>query len=296
LARQNVLKPNRLLLLYLGVVFLISYGLQGIIWLEGGIESDTFKLLVPVVMFIPGIAAIFFLLREKHGLRSVRWGLRKPQYLAYAAFIPAVMALGLVLILTNLGWAKSPHLDFSSGSVDILGGLFVLGKGNQSILFFLVNFLVTAIVLGIVNGLVTVGEEVGWRGYLQPRLIQRFPFAVAIILVGLIWAHWHTPVILMGYNYPETPVLGAILLWPITCIAWSFVAAFLTINSDSIWPAVVFHGSVNAFLGGLVDGMTYTGPRLPADVLVIVVWLIVAALSYFLTKIPAPIVQEVVPD
>jgi len=279
-------RSQRILLLYLAVVFLVSYGLQGVIWLEGGLDSAAFERLAPVVMFVPGVTALLFLLQEKRGLRSVRWGLRKPQYLVYAAVIPAIMALVLVVAFSRLGWAESPDLAVSSSGVQVVHGLFVLGKGEQTVPFFLVNLLASAFVLGAVNGLVTVGEEIGWRGYLQPSLLQRLPFPLAIVLVGLIWAHWHTPVILMGFNYPDTPILGAVLLWPLTCICWSFVAAWLTINGESLWPAVVFHGSANAFLGGLVDGMVYRAPRLPADGLAILVWLAVAGASYFLTKVP----------
>lgn len=102
------------------------------------------------------------------------------------------------------GASDSPHLALGQRGVVVSRGLFVLGRGEQSVPFFLLNVTLTAVALGSLNGLVTVGEEVGWRGYLQPALLSQASFRRAIIIVGLVWAHWHTPVILMGYNYPET--------------------------------------------------------------------------------------------
>ena len=45
------------------------------------------------------------------------------------------------------------------------------------------------------------GEEFGWRGYLQLRLFPGRPVSAAIA-TGLIWAVWHYPLTLRGYDYP----------------------------------------------------------------------------------------------
>lgn len=38
-----------------------------------------------------------------------------------------------------------------------------------------------------------IGEELGWRGYLQPRLRARLDAATASLVCGLVWAVWHLP-------------------------------------------------------------------------------------------------------
>ena len=58
---------------------------------------------------------------------------------------------------------------------------------------------------------VTFGEEVGWRGYLLPRLLPLGQWR-ALVLSGAIWGLWHAPVILLGFNYPQHPVLGVLLM------------------------------------------------------------------------------------
>ena len=42
------------------------------------------------------------------------------------------------------------------------------------------------------------GEEIGWRGYMQPRLLARFGFWPGIGLTALIWAIWHLPLWVFG--------------------------------------------------------------------------------------------------
>ena len=37
------------------------------------------------------------------------------------------------------------------------------------------------------------GEEIGWRGYLLPKLSSRVGLRTASLIVGVIWACWHLP-------------------------------------------------------------------------------------------------------
>ncbi|MFF3066361.1 CPBP family intramembrane glutamic endopeptidase [Oerskovia sp. NPDC057915] len=49
------------------------------------------------------------------------------------------------------------------------------------------------------------GEEIGWRGTLQPLLENRFSLLVASIVTGLVWGVWHVqvftagPVVIVGF-------------------------------------------------------------------------------------------------
>jgi len=90
------------------------------------------------------------------------------------------------------------------------------------------------------------GEEYGWRGYLTPKLAQRLGWFWASVLVGVIWAVWHTPGILFGYQYgwhmrPE----GVLLFIPVTCgIAVIHTAVYLRWG---VWGAALTHGAANSW-------------------------------------------------
>src|SRR5262249_14339677 len=81
------------------------------------------------------------------------------------------------------------------------------------------------------------------------------------------------------YNYPEHPLLGAFLLFPLTTLFASFFLAWLTLSSSSLWPAVLAHGSVNTFYGQVLLEMSFGPNRLTVDIIVLLVWLFLAAVS-----------------
>ncbi len=43
------------------------------------------------------------------------------------------------------------------------------------------------------------GEEFGWRGYLLPRLVRKISVVPAVLVVGVIWAIWHWPLLYQGF-------------------------------------------------------------------------------------------------
>jgi uncharacterized protein len=118
--------------------------------------------------------------------------------------------------------------------------------------------LLNTILLGpVLNMLPFFGEEYGWRGFLQRSLAQ-IGRVRGTFLVGLVWGLWHAPLILMGYNFPEQPVLG-VLLMTIFCIEMAYFLAYAVYKSKGVWTAAFLHGINNnavAFFFGMVNNPT----------------------------------------
>ena len=93
-------------------------------------------------------------------------------------------------------------------------------------------------------------EEIGMRGYLQPQLMS-LGRRRALLVVGLVWATWHMPLILLTPVFPVGNKLISLPLFYGTIVAASFFYGYLRIYTGSVWPASIAHAVHNAAWGVL---------------------------------------------
>ena len=115
-----------------------------------------------------------------------------------------------------------------------------------------------------------LSEEFGWRGYLQPRLRTRFsPLATALVL-GTIWALWHTPLFLLAGTWQSGLGLGQGLGFLVAMVPMSLTYWFVSERLRGGVPgAVVFHLVGNVMLTLLPFTALASGVVFLATVLVI---------------------------
>lgn len=96
---------------------------------------------------------------------------------------------------------------------------------------------------------VGLGEEPGWRGFLQPALEQRFPFPVATSITAVIWFVWHLPIWAMptSNHYGDSLIGFAIMIF-----VWSFVGAAIYKATKSTLACAVYHAFINS-IGAIYD-------------------------------------------
>ena len=115
--------------------------------------------------------------------------------------------------------------------------------------FVVIIYPLIAVVKGVVLSFAAFGEEFGWRGYMMPKLIELMGMPKAIIVGGVIWGLWHAPLTCVGHNfgmdYPGFPYVGIILMC-LFCTALGTVLVYVTIKTDSIWPAAFMHAVNNS--------------------------------------------------
>lgn len=91
------------------------------------------------------------------------------------------------------------------------------------------------------------GEEVGWRGYMLPKLLG-LGTVPAMLWTGFLQGVWHLPFIVFTSLYHgEGNVLLIVVLFLTTMTVAGVLFGYLRIVSGSTWPAVIAHSIFNAW-------------------------------------------------
>src|SRR5271157_5374625 len=277
---------QRMVLVYCIGIFAASWALQlaGIHSVHGNVENNAIAPWLIVAMMTPALGVLILMAFFKPAREDVLWkaNWRTLAFAPYAVVIPTLVAFGEIVIFGWMGWGRSAWFQFSAAGVQVSGGRWLLGRGAQTWPTFICNIAVTATAYSLVALIFAVGEELGWRGYLQGRLIQRLGLSKGIICLGLLWSFWHLPLLLAGYNYPENPLLGALLLSPSLLVAASFVLAWLTLRTKSFWPAALVHGAGDSIQGGLTSSIKTTRPGLYIYLTELTLIVVVGVIFYIL--------------
>jgi uncharacterized protein len=185
---------------------------------------------LPVTMLTPTIAAAIMLtfVAREGGFRKVLslLGIDRAGLKGWPLAIAAPTAIHLVgfvfLSVTGLAVFAAPSMSGSMGNaiLDVLAGL-------------------------VIGTLLALGEEIGWRGYMLPRLLD-FGVVPAMLIVGLLHGIWHLPLMLTTDYYHGTgnPLL-VVPLFLITLSLVGIVYGFLRIWTGSVWPVAIAHSMAN---------------------------------------------------
>lgn len=194
-------------------------------------------------------------------------------YLWLVMWCPGVAALGLVA----LGRSKIRELGLlNSGGISLVWGLvlpFVITVPFY-MLASVAGFcgLMPSALKGQIPGLLVLflsvlgrafGEEIGWRGFLFPRLRKQFSFPVACLITGFIWSAWHYAVIVQGgyLDATQVPLGAALILFTLGLTGQSFLYGWLRERSASVWPVALFHGVFNWFTQRVMGLVLQPGPK-----------------------------------
>jgi membrane protease YdiL (CAAX protease family) len=236
-----------------GLVIYLTGGLVKSMPLGGGVTL-ALVLLATTYMGAPAAAHILTRLITREGWKNVYLRPRFKQgwrYWLICWIAPSI----LIIVGMAVYFAFFPqYYDPSLGTVQKLleqgaGGIALPQINPWTVVISQTIFAV--IISPIVNALPVLGEEFGWRAYLQPKLMV-LGGRKALLLMGIIWGMWHWPVILMGYeygfDYPGATWLGCFVFLWFTILASIFLG-WATLRAGSVWPAVIGHAALNGFAG-----------------------------------------------
>ncbi|MGM1017548.1 MAG: CPBP family intramembrane glutamic endopeptidase [Actinomycetota bacterium] len=265
MTRQRTIATIAFVILSCGLAWLVALPL----WLGDGLASPLVGVLLPVLMFTPAIAVLIVMLAFGFPARGERlrflglWPLRPARRvvgLSVLALVASpVLVLLAVMVAALFGWVQLDLLGLS-GLTESLAATVPEGAPVPPAGIVLVSQLIAIPIAGAtLNALLAFGEELGWRGFLVPALrpLGTWP---TLLISGVVWGLWHSPIILLGYNFGRPDLLG-VLLMVAGCVAWGVLLGWLRLRSASVWPAVFAHGALNA-AGGMVALLYAAGTTL----------------------------------
>lgn len=186
----------------------------------------------------PGLASVLTRLVLREGFADVSFRLRGPRI--RSAFLMALifpLVIGTIAYgfayLSGLAKFDPPPFPVAVGSP--------LGQFGAIMAFSLIGIILILIP--------NAGEEIGWRGFMLPRMIEaRLPQPVA--LSALVWGAWHLPVLFASvYAVGPSRLISAAGLMVAT-LAFGSYLAWLRLSTGSVWPCVIAHAAWNSMING----------------------------------------------
>ena len=242
---MNILKrPLRLFLIFLCAFSGAAYALIIHSHHEGAALSR-------FTMWCPGFAALCTCLLLRIPLGTLGWDWPARRFLRIAYCLPLIYAAPVYLFtwLIIRGSFSLKTYEATMSGIYGLGRWPALGTfGVAMPLLFTITVIGTAVW--------ALGEELGWRGFLFPRLQQRFGFHGACLISGAIWAVWHFPELLWADYNAGTNAVFALACFTVAVVAMACIMGYLRTSSGSIWPCVLLHSTHNTFVQGVFDPLT----------------------------------------
>ena len=263
---ENKVLEKKRIYIYLAISFGIAWITGLVIYLTGGLVNSpmvagnislALVLLATTYMGAPALANLLTRIITKEGWQNAFLRLnfkRGWRYWLLAWFGPGILTIiGAFVFFLIFPVYYDANLTVLRGMLE--GSAATAGLPIAEINPWVIVFAQTIqamLIAPVLNALPTLGEEFGWRAYLQPKLMNRMDGRRAILLTGVIWGVWHWPAILMGHNYglvyPGAPWLGPLaMVW--FCIVLGTFIGWVTIRGGSVWPAVIAHGAINGIAG-----------------------------------------------
>ncbi len=217
-------RPLREAMTYLAIAFSIAIGIA--------VAMPHAHINVLLSAFAPVVALVVITFTTvPRGKRRAMWGEfglnRSGKRLwAFALFVPMLLAGSAYAAALVLDVADLRDIDITSSGV----ASWSLNLAS-TLAFMTVLFL---------------SEELGWRGYMLPRIQQLTSRRRAALITGFVHGCFHLPLILIATTYDEHGSRWLVAPIVVATITMGGVFyAYLWDRTHTVWPVAMAHGAVN---------------------------------------------------
>lgn len=252
--------------IFLGICLPLTWILMGLGYTgvtEEGMTPGA-NILITLGCFMPAIAAILTSLITKESLWKLQFMPRlkgNGKIYLMATLLGIFISTADVLLLVLLFADKARFHEEATAAMVIFTFLLML---STSFLQFWVG----------------MGEELGWMGYLFPRLEKLCGTTVALIATGIIRSLWHWVMLIQDENF-----LTSLLSLCVSNILLGSVLVWATKASKSVIPASLIHVMTNALPGALtaymvLDESVYSATFSSIDLIMMLPGAVVGVICY----------------
>jgi len=196
------------------------------------VDSPEWAILAPLAMWAPALARLVARATVDRAFTGTltlrRWGATG----ARVILEPLALPLAIYGAVYAVAW--------SVGLVQLSPGAGKWTTGGQ----IAANLVVNLAILVPFGTFTALGEELGWRGYLQPRL-DAAGVRLSVVVVWLVQLAYHLPLIVGAGYLGSGDLLATLGLFAVADLPASFLFALLAYRARSLWPAVFFHSFHN---------------------------------------------------
>lgn len=234
---------------YLVLVFLFSSLFYFLILRAHTLRAGA-GLFVVGLMWCPGLAGSLTLKLNGRKLAELGWKWPTLRRAAMSWYVPLLYAVIAYAIVWGFRLGGFPNHDFMN---DLAGRM---GLGLSPAMSTAVYVLLMG-TFGLVGSLShTLGEEIGWRGFLVPELSKTMSFTSTALISGVVWACWHYPVLIWGDYNAGTPTWYGLTCFTILVFGASFIFAWMRLKSGSLWTGAMLHASHNLYIQAILTPLT----------------------------------------
>jgi membrane protease YdiL (CAAX protease family) len=214
------------------------------------------QVVLPIAMMMPTVAVLLMLLVvTRDGYSRGGWEALALHRIGFKAWPLAVFApLAVLGIAYGIVWTSGIGTFAPPVGLDALGWVSELSQGA------LQNLVVATLVFSL-------GEELGWRAYLLPKLASTLGIGRGMALTGFLHGVFHMPVIfLTGFYHPDGNRWVIVPMFLLAVTVGGLLFGYLRLSTGSVWPASLAHSAHNWFWG-MFGGFTIASSPIAAEYL-----------------------------
>ncbi len=214
---------------YLLITFLLSWPFQ-ISYVFLGQAYRPILLVSMIMVAVGSYISGKWIFRD--GFENAGWNWGKPKHFVYVFLLALFLWLFPSIVEGALGWYEPKETNVSN-----IASTFVFSL--------------------LINIIPAFSEEFGWRGYLLPRLLNRYRIRKALIIHGLITWIWHLPFLISmgieigGNLWVSIPLVMLVSIIP--TIMHAVVFTFIWSRTASLAVSTIYHVSFDEVRDTLIE-------------------------------------------